>query len=80
MDKKEIVRALNTTSNLTGVVCIADITHDLGYQGRYIDDYLAVGVLAELIDKGVIELKLNETNDINDEQKLYYLKRLLQEE
>ena len=80
MEKEKIVKALNTTSNLTGVVCIADITHDLGYQGRYIDDYLAVGVLAELIDKGVIELKLNETNDINDEQKLYYLKRLLQEE
>lgn len=30
-------------------------------------------------DYEVIE-KIVETNDINDEQKLYYLKRLLQEE
>lgn len=80
MEKEKIVKALNTVSLLKGVVCVADITHDIGYSGKYVDDYLAVGVMAELIDEGVIELKVNEPEDLNAKQKLFYFERLLGEE
>lgn len=80
MEKEKIVKALNTVSLLKGVVCVADITHDIGYISRYLDDYLAIGVMADLIDIGVIELKINEPENINAKKILLYFKKLLGEE
>lgn len=51
MNKGKIAKVLDKVSNLEGIVCIADFNHELGYKGRYIDDYLAVAVLGELIKK-----------------------------
>lgn len=80
MEKEKIVKALNTVSLLKGVVCVADITHDIGYRARYVDDYLAIGVMADLIDIGVIELKINEPENIKAKKILLYFKKLLGEE
>ena len=76
---KKIAKVLNKVSQLEGIVCIADLNHELGYKGRYIDDYLAVSVLAELIDKNIIELKFNEPKNNKDKERVKYLKKLLRE-
>ena len=78
--KDKIVKILDKVSKLEGIVCISDFKHELGYRGRNIDDYLAVSVLAELIKKGIVELKLNEPENDKDKARVEYLKRLLKEE
>ena len=80
MNKEKIVKVLDTVSKVEGIVCIADDKHELGYRGRYIDDYLAVSVLAELIKKGIVELKLNEPENDKDKKRLEYFKKLIKEE
>lgn len=80
MDKNKIVKVLDTVSKVEGIVCITDDKHELGYRGRYINNYLAASVLAELIDKNIIELRLNEPENDKDKERLEYLKRLLEEE
>lgn len=79
MNIKQIVKALDNTSKAKGIECIVDFNHELGYRGRYINDYLAVEVLSELIDKKIIELKFNEPETEKDKERLEYLKRLLKE-
>ena len=79
MNIKQIVKVLDNTSKVKGIECIVDFNHELGYRGRYIDDYLAVGVLSELIDKKIIELKFNEPETERDKERSEYLKRLLKE-
>ena len=78
--KEKIVRILDKTSKLEGIECIADFKHELGYRGRYIDNYLAVAVLGELIEKGIIELKFNEPKNHIDRERVNYFKKLLKEE
>lgn len=80
MNKNNIAKVLNNVSLLKGVVCITDFDHELGYRGRYIDDYLAVAVLGELIEKGIIELKFNEPQNDKDKKRVEYLERLLKED
>ena len=80
MNKEKIIKILNTTSKLEGIECLTDFNHELGYRGRYIDDYLAVSVLGELIEKGIIELKFNEPKNGKDKERVDYFKRLLKEE
>lgn len=79
MNIKRIVKILDNTSKAKGIDCIIDFNHELGYRGKYINDYLAVGVLSELIDKKIIELKFNEPETEKDKERLEYLKRLLKE-
>lgn len=79
MEYKKIAKVLDKVSNLKGIVCVADFNHELGYKGKYIDDYLAVSVLGELIDKNIIELKFNEPNNEKDKERVKYLKKLLKE-
>ena len=79
MNKDKIAKVLDKVSNLEGIVCIADFNHELGYKGRNIDDYLAVSVLGELIDKNIIELKFNEPNNEKDKERVKYFKKLLKE-
>lgn len=80
MNKNNIAKVLNNVSLLKGVVCIKDFDHELGYRGRYIDDYLAVAVLGELIEKGIIELKFNKPQNDKDKKRVEYLERLLKED
>ena len=70
LNKDKIAKVLDKVSNLKGIVCVADFNHELGYKGKYIDDYLAVSVLRELIDKNIIELKFNEPNNEKDKEKI----------
>ena len=78
--KDKIVKILDKVSKLEGIVCISDLNHELGYKGRNIDDYLAVSVLAELIKKGIVELKLNAPEKDKDKKRLEYFKKLIKEE
>ena len=79
MEYKKIAKVLNKVSQLEGIVCITDFKHELGYRGRCIDDYLAVSVLGELIDKNIIELKFNEPKNDRDKERVKYFERLLKE-
>lgn len=74
MNKKRIVKVLENVGNLKGILCIHDFEHVLGTQSKYINDYLAVLTLAELIKKDKAEIIFNV--DEND-GKMEYLCRLL---
>lgn len=80
MNYKKITKALNKVSQLEGIECLVDFNHELAYRGRYIDDYLAVAVMGELIEKGIIELKFNEPTNEKDKERINYFKKLLKEE
>lgn len=79
INKNKIIKVLDTASKLDGIECLTDFNHELVYRGRYIDDYLAIAVMAELLDKGIIELKFNEPNNDKDKERINYFKRLLKE-
>lgn len=51
MTNKQIVRTLENVGSSKGVVCTHDDEHVLGTRFKYVDDYLAVLTLAELIKK-----------------------------
>lgn len=78
-DKNKIAEVLESVSQLEGIACIADLKHELGYRGHYINNYLAVAVLGELIDKNIIELKFNEPENNWDKERVKYFERLLEE-
>ena len=79
MEYKKIAKVLKKVSQLEGIVCITDFNHELGYKGKNIDNYLAVSVLAELIEKNIIELKFNEPKNDKEKERIKYLKKLLKE-
>lgn len=54
--KDKIAQVLENTGNLEGIVCIADLEHELGIEAKYMDDYLALGVLVELLKKDKVEI------------------------
>ena len=80
MDKVKIVKVLKNASYCKGIVYSSNLNHELGYEAKYMDNYLAIGVLGELIEKGIIELKFNDPKNNKDKERLDYLKRLLEEE
>ena len=80
MDKNKIIKVLDIVSKLKGIECLTCFKHELVYRGRYIDDYLAVAVMGELIEKGIIELKFNEPTNEKDKERINYFKKLLKEE
>lgn len=80
METNKIIKVLENVSKLEGVKCISNLKHELGYSANYIDNYLAVGVLGELIEREVIELKFNEPKNTASKKKLEYFKKLLEEE
>lgn len=74
MNKKRIVKVLENVGSLKGILCIHDFEHVLGTQSKYINDYLAVLTLAELIKKDKAQIIFNvDKNDV----KMEYLCRLL---
>lgn len=79
MSKSKIAKVLIKVSQLEGIVCTTDFNHEIGYRGRNIDDYLAVSVLGELIEKNIIEIKFNEAKKDKDKERVKYLKKLLKE-
>ena len=80
MEKQKIAKILDSVSKLEGIECISNFKHELGYRGHYINNYLAVAVLGELIDKNIIELKFNEPKNDKDKERVKYFERLLKEE
>lgn len=78
-DKNKIAEVLESVSKLEGISCITDFKHELGYRGHYINNYLAVAVLGELIGKNIIELKFNEPKNDRDKERVKYFERLLKE-
>lgn len=74
--KHKIAQTLENTSNLEGIVCIADLEHELGIEAKYIDDYLALGVLAELLKKDKVEIIFKVGRE---DKKMEYLLKLLKE-
>ena len=80
METNKITKVLENVSQLKGVVCVSNSKHELGYSAKYIDDYLAVGVLSNLIEREVIELKFNEPKNTVSKKKLEYFKKILEEE
>ena len=74
--KHKIAQTLENTSNLEGIVCIADLEHELGIEAKYIDDYLALGVLAELLKKDKVEIIFRVCREDKD---MKYLLKLLKE-
>lgn len=72
--KHKIAQTLENTSNLEGIVCIADLEHELGYKAKYINDYLAASVLAELIKNGKIQLIFKAGRE--DKRMKYFFKLL----
>lgn len=73
----KIAKVLENARKQKGVVCRVDFNHTLGTELKYIDDYLALGVLAELFkeDKAEIIFKLDQKDS-----RMEYLLRLLTEE
>lgn len=72
----KIAKVLENASNLQGIVCTADFEHELGVESKYIDDYLALDVLANLFkeNKAEIIFKVDKKD-----KKMEYLLRLLTE-
>lgn len=75
MTNKQIVRALENVGSSKGVLCIHDYEHVLGTQFKYVNDYLAVLTLAELIkkDKAHIVFTVGREN-----KEMEYLCKLLE--
>ena len=72
----KIAKALESASKLQGIVCTADFKHELGTEAKYIDDYLALGVLAELFKGNKAEIIFKVSRE---DKKMEYLLRLLTE-
>lgn len=72
----KIAKALEHASRLEGTVCTADFKHELGTEAKYIDDYLALGVLAELFKENNAEIVFKVSRE---DKKMEYLLRLLTE-
>lgn len=72
--KDKIIKALEAVANCEGMVCIVDLEHELGTEAKYIDYYLAIMELAELIkeDKAEIIFKVGR----EDKRMKYFLKLL----
>lgn len=71
--KEKLITILERASRANGIVCCQDDEHDLAYIGRAIDDYLAIGVLAELLKTDKAEIIIKDESD----SKVAYLMRLL---
>ena len=65
----KIAKVLENARKQKGVVCRVDFNHTLGTELKYIDDYLALGVLAELFkeDKAEIIFKLDQKDSRMEE-------------
>ncbi len=72
----KIAKVLENASNLQGIICTADFEHELGTESKYIDDYLALGVLAELFKENKAEIIFKVSKE---DKKMEYLLRLLTE-
>ncbi len=72
--ENKIVKALNNVGELKGIVCTANFKHELGYKAKYINDYLAASVLAELIKDGKIQLIFKAGRE--DKRMKYFFKLL----
>lgn len=72
----KIEQTLENTSNLEGIVCIADLEHELGIKAKYMNDYLALKVLAELLKKNKAEIIFKVGREDKD---MKYLLKLLKE-
>lgn len=75
--EKELAEALENVSDSKGMVCTANKEHELGTQIKYLNDYLVVGVFAELLKQKKVEIIFRhgrEDRDVN------YLLKLLKSE
>lgn len=72
----KIARSLENASELKGIVCTANFRHVLGTEVKYIDDYLALGVLAELFKENKAEIVFKVSKE---DKKMEYLLKLLTE-
>ena len=73
----KIAKALENASKLKSAVCLVDFNHTLGTELKYIDDYLALGVLAELFKDNKAEIIFKVGREDN---RMEYLLRLLTKE
>lgn len=69
---KEIAEVFDRVCNLEGVVSYHG--EDVAIRGGHYDDYLLVGLLARLINEGVVNIEIKENIS---ERNLDYLQRLL---
>ena len=74
--KHKIAKVLENASKLQGTVCTADFKHELGIEAKYMDDYLALGVLADLFKENKAEIMFKVDKE---DKKMEYLLRLLTE-
>lgn len=72
--KERLIEVLDNVGNSRGLVTADGLDDDIGIQIKYLDDYLAVLTLAELLkdDKIEINIKADETD-----RKIKYLLKLL---
>ena len=74
MDTNKITKILESVSQLEGIKCVSNFKHELGYKAKYINDYLAASVLAELIKDGKIHLIFKAGRE--DKRMEYFFKLL----
>lgn len=72
----KITKAMESASRLEGTVCTVDFNHELGIEGKYIDNYLALEVLAELFKENKAEIIFKISKE---DKKMEYLLILLTE-
>lgn len=72
--KKKLIEVFDNVGGAKGVMSIDHLDDDIGIIGMYLDDYLAVSTISELLKQNKIEitLKADETD-----RKVEYLLRLL---
>ena len=75
--KDKIIKALETVANCEGMVCIVDLEHELGTEAKYIDYYLAIMELAELIKENKAEIIFKVGKE---DHRMEYLLKLLEGE
>lgn len=72
--KYNLIKALDNVSYMKGMVYVANLEHELGCEAKYLDDYLAVGVLADLIKDNKVTLYFKVGKEDKD---MKYLLELL---
>lgn len=72
----EIIKILKNVAQLKGIVCVDNLKHEIAYEDKHINDYLAVGVLAELFELGKAEVVFKTDKE---DKRMKYLLKLLKE-
>ena len=73
---EEIIKVLKNVAQLKGIICVDDFEHEIGYEAEHINDYLAIGVLAELLESGKAEIVFKTKEP---DERISYLLKLLKE-